>query len=68
MHSGINYTINPELINKRSLEVLAYLINRCKNKSLYVILDRQRPSKDGQSELWYTSQVDELTGSTTGDL
>jgi len=39
--------------------VLDYMIDRCKNYSLYVILDRHRPNKDGQSELWYTSQVSE---------
>jgi endoglucanase len=59
MPNGINYTLNPELVNKKSLEVLDYMIDRCKFFKLYVILDRHRPNKDGQSELWYTNQVSE---------
>ena len=59
MPNGINYSANPNLNGKKSLEVLDYLIDRCKEIGLWVILDRHRPNKDGQSELWYTSSVSE---------
>ncbi len=49
MPNGINYNANPNLVNKRSLEVLDYLIDRCKDYGFWVILDRHRPNKDGQS-------------------
>lgn len=59
MPNGINYAANPNLNGKKSLEVLDYMIDRCKDIGLYVILDRHRPNKDAQSELWYTAQVSE---------
>jgi len=59
MPNGINYSANPNLNGKKSLEVLDYLIDRCKEIGLWVILDRHRPNKDAQSELWYTSSVSE---------
>jgi len=57
MPNGIDYDLNSELKGKDSLKVLDYLIDLCKDQGLYVILDRHRPNKDGQSELWYTNQV-----------
>ena len=49
MPNGINYSANPNLNGKKSLEVLDYMIDRCAEIGLWVILDRHRPNKDGQS-------------------
>lgn len=57
--NGINYGANPNLVGKKSLEVLDYMIDRCQEIGLWVILDRHRPDQNGQSELWYTDKVPE---------
>jgi endoglucanase len=56
---GIDYNINPDLQGLTSLQVLDYLVNRCEERGLYIILDRHRPNKTEQSELWYTPAVSE---------
>ncbi|MBV9542912.1 MAG: glycoside hydrolase family 5 protein, partial [Chloroflexi bacterium] len=59
MPKSINYDINPDLKGKTSLEVMDVLIKGAGERGLKVILDRHRPTSEGQSELWYTDRVSE---------
>ncbi|MBI4493833.1 MAG: cellulase family glycosylhydrolase [Chloroflexi bacterium] len=59
MPSGIDYELNPDLEGKTSLEVLDMLVDGAAERGLKVILDRHRPTPEGQSELWYTPAVSE---------
>jgi endoglucanase len=59
MPQNINYDLNPDLAGKTSLEVMDMLIQGAADRGLKVILDRHRPTADGQSELWYTDAVPE---------
>jgi endoglucanase len=55
--NSIDYNSNPNLVGLSSLQVLDYLIDRCNELGLNIILDRHRPTSAGQSELWYVSGV-----------
>lgn len=57
MPVGINYNANPNLINKRSLEVLDYLLERCREMGLWVVLARYLPGQTNSTDLWYTEKV-----------
>lgn len=57
--TGIDYQLNPELEGKTPLEILDAVIDEAGLLGLKVILDRHRPTSDGQSDLWYIS-VDRL--------
>ena len=59
MPQNINYDINPDLAGKTSLELMDLIIKGAGERGLKVILDRHRPTADGQSELWYTDAVPE---------
>jgi endoglucanase len=41
------------------LALLDYIVNGAARRGLRVILDRHRPTADGQSELWYAAKVPE---------
>jgi endoglucanase len=56
---SINYELNPDLKGKSALEVMDTLIQGASERGLKVILDRHRPTSQGQSELWYTDSTSE---------
>ncbi|MGH2457704.1 MAG: glycoside hydrolase family 5 protein, partial [Chloroflexota bacterium] len=53
--SGINYLLNPDLKGLTSLQVMDRVIAGARQRGLRVLLDRHRPSRYAQSDLWYTS-------------
>src|SRR6185295_12050096 len=59
MPQAINFDINPDLAGKTSLELMDMLMQGAADRGLKVILDRHRPTAQGQSELWYTDAVTE---------
>jgi endoglucanase len=56
---GINYRLNPDLRGLHGLSLLDKIVAGARGRGLKIILDRHRPTADGQSELWYTDQVPE---------
>ncbi|HLW03464.1 MAG TPA: glycoside hydrolase family 5 protein [Ktedonobacterales bacterium] len=56
---GINYQLNPDLRGLRGLSLLDKIVEGARERGLKIILDRHRPTADGQSDLWYTDQVPE---------
>lgn len=57
--NGIDFYKNPELQGKSPLQILDMLIREAGERDMYVLLDRHRPTANGQSELWYTNDVSE---------
>lgn len=55
----INYNLNPDLQGLSGLQIMDKIVERAQFYGMKVILDRHRPTGDGQSALWYTSQVSE---------
>jgi endoglucanase len=56
---SINFAINPNLKGLNGLGVLDYVVNAAGRRGLRVILDRHRPTADGQTDLWYTASFPE---------
>jgi endoglucanase len=56
---GINYQLNPTLQGLSGLQLLDRVVRQAGKRGLRVVLDRHRPTADGQSELWYNQQVPE---------
>jgi endoglucanase len=57
--NNINYQLNPDLKGLHGLSLLDRIVAGARQRGLKIILDRHRPTADGQSELWYTDQVPE---------
>ena len=57
--NGIDFQKNPDLQGLTGLQIMDQVINRAGRRGLKIILDRHRPTADGQSELWYTGTVSE---------
>ena len=55
----VNYSLNPDLQNKNSLEVLDLVVNRFNSEQMHVLLDHHRPDCNAISELWYTGSYSE---------
>jgi len=55
----INYAKNPDLKGLHGLSLLDRLIWGAHQRGLKVILDRHRPTAEGQTALWYTNEVPE---------
>lgn len=53
--AGINYLLNPDLKGLTSLQIMDRIISGARQRGLHVLLDRHRPSRFAQSDLWYTS-------------
>ncbi len=53
--AGINYLLNPDLKGLTSLQVMDRIISGARQRGLHVLLDRHRPNRYAQSDLWYTS-------------
>ena len=56
---SINFAVNPSLKGLNALGVLDYVVSGAGRRGLRVILDRHRPTADGQTELWYTAKFPE---------
>jgi endoglucanase len=56
---GINFVLNPQLQGLNGLQLMDHVIDSAGRRGLRVVLDRHRPTADGQSELWYNQQVPE---------
>jgi endoglucanase len=56
---GISPTLNPQLQNQNGLQLMDRIVEGAGQRGLRVILDRHRPTSDGQSELWYDQSVSE---------
>jgi endoglucanase len=57
--TGIDYTKNPDLKGLKGLALMDKIVDGAGQRGLKVILDRHRPTADGQTDLWYTDQVPE---------
>lgn len=57
--NGIDFSKNPTLQNKSSLQILDQLIKKASKRKMYILLDRHRPDAYSQSALWYTATVSE---------
>lgn len=57
--TSIDFTKNPDLRDLSSLQLFDRIIDGAAGRGLSIILDRHRPTADGQSELWYTDRVPE---------
>jgi endoglucanase len=56
---NINFGLNPKLSGLSGLGILDAVVRGAEQRGLRVILDRHRPTADGQSDLWYTDKVPE---------
>jgi endoglucanase len=56
---AVNFSLNPQLQGLNGLGLLDYVVDGAGRRGLRVILDRHRPTADGQVELWYTEGVPE---------
>ncbi|KAJ3320732.1 hypothetical protein HDV06_005025 [Boothiomyces sp. JEL0866] len=59
--TAINFDQNPDLRGLNGLQLMDTVINYATSLGLKVFLDRHRPDKSAQSELWYTLSVSEDT-------
>ncbi len=57
--NGIDYVKNPDLKGLRGLALMDRIVQGAGQRGLKIILDRHRPTAQGQSELWYTDRVPE---------
>jgi endoglucanase len=57
--NGIDFKKNPDLQGLTGVQIMDQVIQRAGERGLKVILDRHRPTADGQSELWYTGHISE---------
>jgi endoglucanase len=55
----INYQLNPDLKGLHGLSLLDRIVAGARQRGLKIILDRHRPTANGQTALWYTDQVPE---------
>jgi endoglucanase len=68
---SINYSANPNLVGKNSIEVLDVFVDEMERRGMYYLLDHHRPDCNAISELWYingyTEQqwIDDLVRMTT---
>ncbi|BAQ65513.1 cellulose binding domain-containing protein [Geminocystis sp. NIES-3709] len=56
---SINYSFNQDLQGLNGLQIMDKIVEYAGEIDLKIILDRHRPSADGQSSLWYTSSYSE---------
>jgi endoglucanase len=56
---AIDYTLNPDLKGLSGLDLMDRIVEGATDRGLMVLLDRHRPTAEGQSTLWYSSEVSE---------
>jgi endoglucanase len=57
--SSIDLALNPDLAGRGGLDLMDRVVEGAASRGLRVVLDRHRPTADGQSELWATDRVPE---------
>lgn len=57
--TGINGDSNPDLVGLSPLQILDKVVAYAGDKGMRIILDRHRPTSDGQTPLWHTATVSE---------
>lgn len=58
---GIDFEKNPDLRGLNGLQIMDKIVEGAGKRGIKIILDRHRPSPEGQSKLWYTDEVPEET-------
>jgi endoglucanase len=57
--TGVDYKLNPGLEGKTGPEIMDKVVEAATSRGMMVMLDRHRPTSQGQSSLWYTDHVSE---------
>lgn len=57
--SSIDYSRNPDLAGKNSLQILDMIMAKFDAEGMYILLDHHRPDCNAISELWYTGSYSE---------
>jgi len=57
--SSINYSLNPDLAGKNSLQIFDMVMAELDAQGLYILADHHRPDCNAISELWYTNSYSE---------
>jgi endoglucanase len=57
--NSINYSLNPDLAGKNSLQILDLVMAELDAQGLYILADHHRPDCNAISELWYTNSYSE---------
>ena len=58
---GIDYSKNPDLQGVQKLDLMDHIVEGAAQRGLKIILDRHRPTQQGQSELWYIPSDPKMT-------
>ncbi|GAA3267859.1 MULTISPECIES: glycoside hydrolase family 5 protein [Dactylosporangium] len=57
--NGVDYALNPQLKGLTGPQIMDRVVEGATKRGMMVILDRHRPTSQGQSNLWYTDKVSE---------
>ncbi|MFI5912740.1 glycoside hydrolase family 5 protein [Dactylosporangium sp. NPDC051541] len=57
--NGVDYALNPQLKGLTGAQIMDRVVEGATKRGMMVILDRHRPTSQGQSNLWYTDKVSE---------
>ncbi|GAA3242355.1 hypothetical protein GCM10010532_083880 [Dactylosporangium siamense] len=57
--NGVDYKLNPTLQGLTGPQIMDKVVEGITKRGMMVILDRHRPTSQGQSNLWYTDKVSE---------
>ncbi|MEU7868536.1 glycoside hydrolase family 5 protein [Dactylosporangium sp. NPDC049140] len=57
--NGVDYALNPDLKGLTGPQLMDKVVEGATKRGMMVILDRHRPTSQGQSNLWYTDKVSE---------
>jgi endoglucanase len=57
--NGVDYKLNPTLKGLTGPQIMDKVVEGITKRGMMVILDRHRPTSQGQSNLWYTDKVSE---------
>ncbi|MEV4508680.1 glycoside hydrolase family 5 protein [Dactylosporangium sp. NPDC049525] len=57
--NGLDYHLNPTLQGLNGAQVMDKVVEGITKRGMMVILDRHRPTSQGQSNLWYTDKISE---------
>jgi endoglucanase len=59
--NGIDQKLNPDLVGLTGPQLMDKIVDGATSRGMMVMLDRHRPTSQGQSALWYTDKVSEDT-------
>ncbi|MET7400671.1 glycoside hydrolase family 5 protein [Dactylosporangium sp. NPDC005572] len=57
--TGVDFALNPDLEGLTGPQIMDKVVEGATKRGMMVILDRHRPTSQGQSNLWYTDKVSE---------